>query len=372
MMKDEKILMTLGIITWMVVVSIEMIFIPEYQSYTSIFSLIFVFAFIMSFLSAFNTWALVLQSISALTLSSTLTNPVSAPIFLVMLVSQLPERLKTSYWLLCIAGLTICLIIIALLRHADENVLVSIFLWVFFQLFVAASCQMKANAKKTKILLEKTHLELVTTQSLLEHKTQIQERLRISRDLHDNVGHRLTVINLHLEYAIHQQPNNTPIFLQELKQSVQDTLEELRLSVRNIRSSHATTDLSELLTYIKKALPKGVSLNYPQSIKIQPEDVCEQLLFCVQEAISNAVRHGKASAISITVEQDYPFILNINNNGLLTHKFNRGSGLNGLEERLEPFNATIELLANVPHQGMNLRITLPHVHGQSETNRSYL
>ena len=365
MIKDEKILMFLGIATWLVVVSLEMTFIPEFQYYSLIFSLIFLCSFIVAFLNAFCTWALVLQLISALLLFATLTNPVSAPIFLVMLVSQLPERLKPYHWLLGIFSLNLLLVAISYFRDAEENVFISIFLWIFFQLFVAASCQMKANAKKTKSLLEKTHLELVTTQSLLQHKTQIQERLRISRDLHDNVGHKLTVINLHLEYALHQSPENTQTFFRELKQSIQDTLEELRLSVRNIRSTHATTNLSELFSHIETALPKGVCLIYPKSIKIHPEDVCEQLLFCVQEAISNAIRHGKASEIRISVEQNHPFILNINNNGLITHKFIHGSGLYGLTERLEPYHANIKLQANNPHPGMNLNITLPHVHGQS-------
>ena len=116
----------------------------------------------------------------------------------------------------------------------------------------------------------------------------------------------------------------------------------------------------------------SVTLTCKTMKPLQSAELTQALLLVLQEGISNAVRHGKANQLQLSMEDSQSaLVLQLSDNGVgLTRVAARnasaksgtglyGTGLSGMQERLQPFNGKVQLRANDSAPGCQLTLTLP-------------
>lgn len=302
------------------------------------------------------------------------------PIFLVIWASLLPEFFNRRQ---AIAQLLLAnLIYYVLLQwqfHHQSHVF-TIVIYLGFQLFAYSSSQARLSERKSRLIQEQLNQQLIATRALLSQASEQQERLRISRDLHDILGHQLTALSLQLEVLSHQAPDELKPQVNQSKTLAKELLESIRAVVRAQRVQ-VGLDLVPPLEALMSRL-SGVTLTCKGIKPLQSAELTQALLLVLLEGISNAVRHGKANQLQLSMEDAHgALILQLSDNGMgLTRGATRnisakngtglngtelsgtglnGTGISGMQERLQPFNGTLELRANDSAPGCQLTLTLP-------------
>ena len=220
---------------------------------------------------------------------------------------------------------------------------------------------MSAVERRGRIELAAANGELRATQLLLTDTVRSAERLRIARDLHDIVGHHLTALNLHLDLSLRQSGAAAPPALATARELAQSLLAEVRVVVGGERRAQRI-DLREALAALCAGIPQPrIALHVEPGLEIVSPVVAHTLFCCVQEAISNAVRHAAAGQLDITLGRTADgatVVLRIEDDGGGSSAREEGNGLRGMRERLALLGG--ELTAgNRPQRGYGMRIVLP-------------
>ena len=201
--------------------------------------------------------------------------------------------------------------------------------------------------------------ELRATRALLAESSRMSERLRISRELHDLLGHHLTALSLNLEVAGHLAEGKA---LEHVRQS--HTLAKLLLTdVREVVSEmreERGIDLTSALRVLVEGVPAlQVQLDLPERLQIEDPERAQVLLRCAQEIITNTVRHAGASRLSLHMTQDESGVhLAARDNGRGCQKAVPGNGLRGMRERLSVYGGRVDIIT-APGQGFALDVRIP-------------
>ncbi|MCM2678438.1 histidine kinase [Echinimonas agarilytica] len=287
-----------------------------------------------------------------------LSPSILASVLLVIVASELPTVVRGRHWIGWLCAMMLFQLAWDLYFAWEVKTLFNTLVFFGFALFSASSTMARIRARKQQLQLQNLNLELVATQSLLAQKGGSEERLRIARDLHDSIGHQLTALSLNLEHAMHRPPENLNTFLAQTKSEVNNTLNQTREIVREMRHRHQISLIS-VIESIRQNLPNDIELRVQGNINIQQATLAEQLAFCIQEGISNALRHGNAKLILIQFHQHKMLHIDIDDDGLGCTQWHEGSGLIGMKERLNRFSGQVTLNTSAQLSGMCLSIHLP-------------
>ncbi|CAG9622662.1 sensor histidine kinase [Sutcliffiella rhizosphaerae] len=194
-----------------------------------------------------------------------------------------------------------------------------------------------------------------------------EERQRIARDLHDTLGQKLSLIGLKSDLArkvIYKNPEHAKLELKDIQQTARTALNEVRQMVSQMRGIRLKEeivrvrqilDAAEIEMQIEHDLPFKNSSLFLENI----------LSMCMKEAVTNVVKHSKATICSIVLKQTENEIhLTIQDNGIGMKAENdimKGSGLLGMKERLEFVNGTLEFNQE---KGTKLLIKVPNMVNQ--------
>ncbi|HEY2860454.1 MAG TPA: sensor histidine kinase [Terracidiphilus sp.] len=169
----------------------------------------------------------------------------------------------------------------------------------------------------------------------IAHLAKVAERERIARDLHDVLGHTLSVVVLKSELAgklMQKNPERAQKEIGEVEQIARHALAEVREAIRGYRSEGLPAEIERARTALDAA---GVSLDCttaPPKLRPAQETVVSLV---VREAVTNIVRHAQASQCSILFKQDEKMqwlVVEDNGRGGIR---NEGNGLRGMRERIE-------------------------------------
>jgi two-component system, NarL family, sensor histidine kinase DesK len=202
---------------------------------------------------------------------------------------------------------------------------------------------------------------LRVAEAAVEEMARIAERERIGRDLHDLLGHTLSVIVLKSELAARladRDPARAAAEIRDVERISREALAEVRGAVSGYRAGGLRDEIANAERVLVAA---GISADIaPVSATLSPDED-RALAFAVREAVTNVVRHAGATRCSIAVSEDGGRIcLEVRDNG-------RGglapeaSGLSGMRERLRQVAGTLERNGQ---DGTRLVMSLP-AHGNS-------
>lgn len=207
-------------------------------------------------------------------------------------------------------------------------------------------------------------LLIVAYQQLMAARGEIarfavdEERLRFARDLHDLLGHSLSVIALKSELAgrlIRQSAGLAEHEINDVEQVARQALREVRDAVAGYRQPTLATELAGARTALTAA---GIECRIEQQTGALPPQVEAVLAWAVREGATNVIRHSGAQRCAIRLHSNNGVVqVDVVDNGR-GGDVSRGSGLSGLSERIEARGGKLQAEA-LPHEGYRLRVTLP-------------
>lgn len=195
--------------------------------------------------------------------------------------------------------------------------------------------------------LAATHVELRAANVLLATSARTAERLRISRDLHDVIGHQLTALALELEVASHGK-GQTAAHVARARTITKDLLRDVRATVGELRVG--PMDLGQTLRDLVADLPRPtVELTVDERAPLD-EAHALTIVRCVQEILTNTLRHSGADRLTISVVADEAGVrLDARDNGRGASRLVPGNGLTGIRERVEQLGGEVALRTAAGH-----------------------
>jgi two-component system sensor histidine kinase DesK len=202
-------------------------------------------------------------------------------------------------------------------------------------------------AVRSKLANEQTQLlnrELLATQHLLAQASKESERTRIARDLHDLLGHHLTALTINLQVASRLSQGEVKEKVEQCHALSKLLLNDVRDAVTTLRDAPAV-GLRELLLLAINDIPRlKVDLDVDQAVRVNDVKVAETVLRCVQEAITNSLRHSKAKKLSVQIsEAQGSLAMSIRDDGQGTQNLQFGNGLKGMRERISAFKGQLHI-----------------------------
>jgi len=212
-----------------------------------------------------------------------------------------------------------------------------------------------AQQARTNSLLERANSEI-------ERLSTEAERERIARDLHDLLGHTLTVITMKLDLArrlLSQDPSRDLVRarseVMEAEQTARNALAEVREVVSGYRAEGLAAEISRARRSLISADVKLTTSLAPVNLSSSQVNV---LCLALREAVTNIVRHAHATVCHLALlERDRTIHFTIKDNGL-GGQIHEGNGLRGMRERLQSVAGVLKLTSPADG-GTSLELTLP-------------
>jgi signal transduction histidine kinase len=228
-----------------------------------------------------------------------------------------------------------------------------------FQLFALFTTHAALSEARARESLARQSAELRATQVLLAESHRMAERVRISRELHDLVGHHLTALSLNLEVASHLSEGKAKAHVDKAQALARLLLADVREVVSRLREGE-TLDLAEALRALVQDIPRPrIHLSIPEDLGVDDVWRAQVILRCMQEAVTNAVRHAGAENLWIELEKGEGGIsVRARDDGRGAAHLKAGNGLSGMRERLEELGGRLDIAA-VPGTGFTLDAYVP-------------
>jgi two-component system sensor histidine kinase DesK len=215
----------------------------------------------------------------------------------------------------------------------------------------------------------KTNEQLRRKQSEIERLAKIAERERIARDLHDLLGHTLSVSVLKARLAaklINRDPGAAQREVEEIERISRGALEQVREAVQGYRSAGLIEELENARSALDTANIEA-SFEVDDEATATPSQIANVLAMALREAITNAIRHAGCTRCEIKlVKVDQAVVLRIDDNGG-GGTFVEGAGLCGMRERVAALGGSVQLDGT---SGTSVRVRLPIVTGPRDVNDS--
>jgi two-component system sensor histidine kinase DesK len=198
--------------------------------------------------------------------------------------------------------------------------------------------------------------KLLAAQAESEHLAKIAERERIARDLHDLLGHTLSLIVLKSELASRltaTDPARAADEIRDVECISREALAQVRAAVRGYRSAGFDSELREAMRALEAA---GIQVE--TSMEPPPLSPAQETVFAMalREAVTNVVRHAHATVCRLTLRKVGQFCEMVVTDNGLGGALDEGSGLSGMRERVEALGGALDRDGS---QGTRLRIRVP-------------
>lgn len=202
--------------------------------------------------------------------------------------------------------------------------------------------------------LKKSNSDLEIYISSVEELAILKERNRISREIHDSVGHSLstTIIQLGAIENLVSKDKDLKELVHELREFVKESFKEVRDAVTSLKPEGYENyqnlfKIEELIKNFTKMTNIDVKMTVSKNTWNLSSIQYTALYRIVQESLSNSVRHGKATKVNIFITfNSNNLILSIKDNGLGCKNIKRGNGLNSIKERVDELNGKVEFLTS--------------------------
>lgn len=328
----------------------------------------------------------VLRSLLALIVMNSMPEqmPIYAPLIAVILFELF---LVASTWI----GMSSCLFLIALMTwercltnqtwgYSHISPTIADFVLPWGECIIAIICGILIRGLLDRVTqlssqveqLHQSNIRLVEANLGLQDYTVRQqresimnERNRISREIHDSVGYMLTNLIAVLDYARELIIAGKDQALEKLdsgREQAREALAEVRRAVRALRPPIEVSHLQAILTLIT-AFSEVTKIEVSAHMPDLPDSLTEELDWLIyrviQEALTNTFRHGQANHVFVNVQLKNKLIsIKIRDNGLGTANIKLGCGLTGIQERVKDLGGRFEVESGL-NQGFIIKILIP-------------
>ena len=209
------------------------------------------------------------------------------------------------------------------------------------KVMATAYSSLQDSHTEQSLILRRKNKELLDTQSKTANLAALQERTRIAKDIHDNIGHVLARAIL-LTGAL-KATNNSP----EIKGQVATLETTLKEAMNTIRSAvhgwkDEAVDLYESVEKLRSSTKLEIDLQYDISDQIST-DIKLGFLMIIKEALTNSAKHSDATAIRIALQEHpalYQLLIKDNGSSKGSGRISLGMGLSNIEERIAELGGT--------------------------------
>jgi signal transduction histidine kinase len=243
---------------------------------------------------------------------------------------------------------------------------------IFFGAFAATMRRVDAARRKSDSLLQElreAHEQLQEYALRVEELTVVEERNRLSREMHDTIGHRLTVASVQLEGAQRLcalDPERAAGIIGTVRGQVREALSELRSTVATLRAPveadlHLRSSLTRMMAHYEEATGLTVHSVLPDELPDLPDTHRLALYRAAQESLTNIQKHAAAEQVwlVLTVRDDaVTLLVSDDGQGLSLTGDQGGFGLRGLRERANQLGGDLYLEPR-PGGGTQLSFRLP-------------
>ncbi|MCY7313361.1 MAG: sensor histidine kinase [Pseudoxanthomonas sp.] len=231
--------------------------------------------------------------------------------------------------------------------------------YVGFSAFVLVTAYVARQQTEAREEQRRLNAELRATRMLLAESARVNERTRISRELHDLLGHHLTALSLNLEVASHLTEGRAQEHVKQAHTLARLLLTDVREAVSQLREGEAI-DLGAALLMLTEHVPAlEIHLDIRQPLALDDAERAHVLLRCTQEIITNAVRHAGAHNLWIRCRREGGQILvDARDDGGGAARVTAGNGLRGMRERLQQLGGKMSVETQAG-QGFRLRLQIP-------------
>ena len=245
-----------------------------------------------------------------------------------------------------------------------------LFFILFLMIYIANEVQENERMTQKLIMVHQVNHELENYAAVSEKIAEDKERKRLAREIHDTLGHALTGIAAGVDACIAMidiNPEATKKQLMVISKVVRQGIVDVRNSLNKLRpgalEQHGFKGAIEnMIEEFTSVSDLTISLDYRLD-KVDFENTKEDILFrVIQESVTNAVRHGDATHIDISLYiEDNSLYLKIQDNGQGCEEIHYGFGLKQMKERLGMINGKV---AYDGHHGFLTIVTIPLQEGE--------
>ena len=221
-------------------------------------------------------------------------------------------------------------------------------------LVIAGFAQLNKEERERKDILYKelfdAHRQLKQYTEEVNRLTVVEERNRIARDIHDTLGHNMTALIMQLQMAEHllrEDASKAESLLANALSTAKDSMAGIREVVETLRGADTclipAEAIKKLVGEFAAKTGADISLETSGEQGIQDPAASAAVYRILQEAMTNAVRHGKASEIQVKLDCSNELIsFCVRDNGVGSELVSEGYGLKGIRERVEAFGGMVE------------------------------
>jgi signal transduction histidine kinase len=221
--------------------------------------------------------------------------------------------------------------------------------------------------------LERAHTQLQAYANEVEELTIVRERTRVAREIHDTLGHYLSILTIQLETISKLQerdPARAMLEVEEARRVAAQSMQEVRNAVAALRpTSIATLNLSEALARLGKEFEQHaheteLTLDLETQLPQLTPDIQVALYRVAQESLTNVRKHAHATKVLLRLRYEENMLeLLVRDNGTVTESDTTqpqsgGFGLIGLRERIELLGGNITYGAVEPN-GFRVTVRIP-------------
>ena len=184
--------------------------------------------------------------------------------------------------------------------------------------------------------LAQANAELRALQEILADSSRMAERLRISRDLHDALGHHLTALSLNLEAALQRSTGDAHEKITVAQSLARSLLNDVRGIVASMPDEHGV-DLSQAIHTLIAEVPRPhIHLQIGDGVRVDDPERARTIIRCTQEIVTNAARHSGAENLWIVIDNDDGRVrIRAHDDGRGSDTVALGFGLRSMRTRVE-------------------------------------
>jgi len=280
------------------------------------------------------------------------------PILTIIWVGMLPHFFSFRNSLLIMLLVVSLWFSIKALLWQGSNILIQALLYGTFHFFAILMTFQTQQAEVSNQKTQSLNKELQATQQLLNEATKQNERTRIARDLHDLLGHHLTALIINLQVATHTSEGEAKEKIVQCHSLAKLLLSDVREAVSSLRENQ-NLDFTGLINRMVENVPRlKINQQIEAHLALEDLNLAKTLLSCIQESITNCLRHANASEFWLTIKQvEQKLRVELYDNGQISSSYREGNGLAGMRERVAQIDGKLHF--NIVQKALQIQIEIP-------------